>query len=106
MTTDTPATIAVPQQRFMRKPRWRASDPVFGFFLILPSLLLFVGLIVYPIFQAFLLSFHDVSTLTLQGDYVGLTNYRTVLARDEFWISFGNTIIWTVGSLIGLTLLI
>ncbi len=81
--------------------RSRVSDPMLGFLLVLPSLLLFVGLIVYPLFQAFLLSFHDVSTLTLTGEYVGLRNYETVLARSEFWISFANTVIWTVGSLIG-----
>lgn len=81
--------------------RWQVSDPTLGFLLVLPSLLLFIGLIVYPLFQAFLLSFADVSTLTLQGEYTGLQNYETVLARSEFWISFGNTVIWTVGSLFG-----
>jgi multiple sugar transport system permease protein len=79
----------------------RVSDPALGFLLVLPSLLLFVGLIVYPLLQAFVLSVHNVSTLTLQGGYVGLRNYEDVLARGEFWVSFGNTVIWTVGSLIG-----
>ena len=101
MSTQTPATIAVPQGRRLFGAKWQIPDPLFGFFLILPSLLLFVGLILYPIFQAFLLSFHDVSTLTLEGEYVGLANYQQVLSRDEFWTTFGNTIIWTVGSLIG-----
>jgi multiple sugar transport system permease protein len=81
--------------------RWRVSDPTLGFLLVLPSLLLFLGLIVYPLFQAFLLSFHNVSTLTLEGEYVGLANYETVLARGEFWTSFGNTVVWTLGSLLG-----
>lgn len=100
MTTQTPATLVVPSLNRPRS-RWRASDPVFGFLLILPSFLLFLGLIAYPIFQAFVISFHDVSTLTLTGEYVGLRNYETVLSRSEFWISFANTVIWTVGSLIG-----
>lgn len=100
MSTQTPATLAVPNLRPLRTG-WRLSDPVFGFFLILPSFLLFAGLIAYPILQAFVISFHDVSTLTLTGDYVGLKNYATVINRSEFWISFLNTIIWTVGSLIG-----
>lgn len=81
--------------------RRQLSDPALGFLLVLPSLLLFITLIVYPLFQAFLLSFADVSTLTLQGRYTGLQNYETVLARSEFWISFGNTVIWTLGSLFG-----
>lgn len=81
--------------------RWRVSDPALGFLLVLPSLLLFLGLIVYPLFQAFLISFHDVSTLTLQGGYVGLKNYEDVLARGEFWTSLANSVQWTLGSLVG-----
>lgn len=100
MSTQTPATLAVPPARPVRA-QWRLPDPLFGFVLILPSFLLFVGLIAYPIFQAFVISFHDVSTLTLTGDYVGLKNYKTVINRGEFWVTFGNTIFWTVGSLIG-----
>lgn len=83
------------------RARWRLPDQLFGFLLILPSFLLFLGLIAYPIFQAFVISFHDVSTLTLTGDYVGFDNYHRVLGRSEFWVSFLNTGIWTVGSLIG-----
>ena len=93
---------SVPRQSRQAPPRrWRVSDPTLGFLLVLPSLLLFLGLIVYPLFQAFLLSFHNVSTLTLEGEYVGLANYETVLARGEFWTSFGNTVVWTLGSLLG-----
>jgi multiple sugar transport system permease protein len=85
----------------IRRSRWRVSDSRLGFLLVLPSLLLFLGLIAYPLFQAFMLSFHDVSTLTLEGDYVGLANFENVLGRSEFWISLGNTVIWTLGSLLG-----
>ena len=81
--------------------RWRVSDPTLGFLLVLPSLLLILGLIVYPLIQAFLLSFYSISTLTLQGDYAGLANYENVLSRNEFWVSFGNSVIWTLGSLLG-----
>lgn len=78
---------------------WRVSDAAFGMLLILPSLLLFVLLIAYPLVQAVILSFYDISTLTMTGPYVGLKNYRDVMARPEFMVSLTNTIIWTVGSL-------
>lgn len=101
MSTHSPSTVAaLPAERPLRA-RWRLPDQLFGFLLILPSFLLFLGLIAYPIFQAFVISFHDVSTLTLTGDYVGFDNYHRVLGRSEFWVSFLNTGIWTVGSLIG-----
>lgn len=79
--------------------RYRLPDALLGVLLMLPSVLLFLLLIVYPIVQAFFLSLRDVSTLTLSGDYVGLKNYQDVLARQEFWVSFGNTIIWSASSL-------
>lgn len=79
---------------------WPIPDHLFGFLLILPSLLLFLTLIAYLIVHAFILSFRDVSMLTLKGPYVGFRNYREILAQSEFWISFLNTVIWSVSSLI------
>jgi multiple sugar transport system permease protein len=80
--------------------RRRIPDGLFGFLLMLPSLSLFVAVIAYPIVQAFLISLHDVNMLTLTGPYVGLANYITVLAQSEFWISFFNTVVWSVSSLL------
>ncbi len=77
-------------------------DGVMGMLLMLPSILLFLLLIAYPIVQAFILSVQNVSMLDLnKGDFVGLKNYTDILDRNEFWVSFANTAIWTVGSLVG-----
>jgi multiple sugar transport system permease protein len=38
-------------------------------------------------------------TPTLEGSFVGISNYRDLLARGEFWISLRNTLVWTLGSL-------
>lgn len=82
-------------------PRRRLSDRAFGLVMIMPAFLLFCGLIAYPLAHAFILSVHDTNTLTLQGNFVGLANYEAVLARREFWVSLGNSFIWTFGSLVG-----
>lgn len=82
------------------RQRYRLPDALLGILLISPSVLLFLLLIAYPIVQAFFLSLRDVSTLTLSGGYVGLKNYQDVLGQREFWISFGNTIVWSVASLV------
>lgn len=82
-------------------PRRRLSDRAFGLVMIMPAFLLFCGLIAYPLVHAFILSVHDTNTLTLQGSFVGLANYEAVLARREFWVSLGNSFIWTFGSLVG-----
>jgi multiple sugar transport system permease protein len=78
----------------------RIPDSLFGFLLILPSLLVFLCLVAYPIVQAFLISLRDVSMLTLTGPNVGLTNYEAILSLPEFWVSLLNTAIWSVSSLI------
>ncbi len=88
------ATV-MPPRRVSRMP-----DELFGFLLILPSLLLFMALIAYPIVQAFFISLRDVSMLTLTGPYVGLRNYADMITLGEFWVSFSNTVIWTVSSLV------
>lgn len=76
------------------------SDGLYGFLLVLPSLLLFLGLIAWPILQAFVISLRDESMLTLTGPFIGLKNYTDMLALPEFWVSFGNTVIWSVASLL------
>ena len=91
----TPGAQVAPTVR----KRYRLPNAVLGLLLMSPSVLLFLLLIAYPIVQAFFLSLRDVSTLTLSGGFVGLKNYQDILARQEFWISFGNTIIWSASSL-------
>lgn len=87
--------IVMPARRLSPMP-----DELFGFLLVLPSLVLFVTLIAYPIVQAFFISLRDVSMLTLTGPYIGLRNYGDIITLGEFWVSFGNTVIWTVSSLV------
>src|SRR5260221_1378323 len=96
---DTPAAPTALTPTRDRRRYYRLPDAALGVLLVLPSVLLFLALIAYPIVQAFLLSLRDVSTLTLAGGYTGLKNYQDVLARPEFWISFGNTLLWSVASL-------
>jgi multiple sugar transport system permease protein len=78
----------------------RLPDSLFGVLLILPSLLLFITVIAFPILQAFLISLRDVNMLTLTGNFVGLRNYSTILSQPEFWISLLNTLVWSISSLI------
>lgn len=70
-----------------------------GLALIAPTVLIFCAVIVYPLFSAIYLSFYSVFTPTLEGEWVGLSNYSELLQSGRFWNAFGNTLIWTVGSL-------
>ena len=55
--------------------------------------------IAYPLLEAIYLSFFSIYTPTLQGHWVGLDNYRAMLASQEFWNALGTNIVWTVGTL-------
>ncbi|MEO1078243.1 MAG: sugar ABC transporter permease [Pseudomonadota bacterium] len=70
-----------------------------GVLLIAPAILVFSAVIVYPLLAAIYLSLFQLYTPTLEGSFVGLSNYGELLARGEFWISLRNTLIWTLGSL-------
>jgi multiple sugar transport system permease protein len=70
-----------------------------GLALIAPTVLVFCAVIVYPLVSAIYLSLFRIFTPTLQGEWVGLGNYRTLLATGEFWSSLRTTLVWTVGTL-------
>jgi multiple sugar transport system permease protein len=84
-----------------RAPRFTMErrDAVLGIALIAPTVLLFLVLIVYPLFSSLYLSLFSVYTPTLQGAWVGLDNYRDILASGIFWTSLAVTLTWTIGTL-------
>ncbi|WP_439596903.1 carbohydrate ABC transporter permease [Falsiroseomonas sp.] len=74
-------------------------DAWLGVMLIAPSVLIFCAVIVYPLVSAIYLSLFSIYTPTLQGHFVGLSNYAELLAGGEFWHSLANTLIWTICTL-------
>lgn len=70
-----------------------------GVVLIGPTVLVFCAVIVYPLISAIYLSLFSIYTPTLEGEWVGLSNYADLLAKGEFWSSLWTNIIWTVGTL-------
>ena len=83
-----------------RRPLSRpAKDGLLGVALIAPTVLIFSAVIAYPLLSAIYLSLFSIYTPTLQGHWVGLANYGSLLAEAAFWRSLGVTLIWTVGTL-------
>ena len=71
-----------------------------GILLIAPTVLVFCAVIVYPLVSAIYLSFFSIYTPTLEGTWLGLENYRTLLTKGEFWPSLRTNLIWTAGTLL------
>lgn len=91
-------TITEDKLQLSRRPIDR-REQMLGFALISPAIVLFLVLIAYPLAQSVYLSLHATSTLTLEGGFVGLDNYRRLLVDPEFWTSFRNTLVWTIGAM-------
>ncbi|MEO1204244.1 MAG: sugar ABC transporter permease, partial [Pseudomonadota bacterium] len=76
-----------------------ARSSLLGLMLIAPTVLIFCAVIVYPLASAIYLSLFSIYTPTMEGEWVGFANYKTLLASGEFWRSFANNVIWTIGTL-------
>jgi multiple sugar transport system permease protein len=70
-----------------------------GILLIAPALVTFALVVAYPLVYAIYLSFFSIYTPTLQGQWVGLANYATMLSNREFWTGLWTNVVWTVGTL-------
>ena len=76
-----------------------AKDGLLGVALIAPTVLIFSAVIAYQLLSAIYLSLFSIYTPTLQGDWVGLANYGSLLAEAAFWRSLSVTLVWTIGTL-------
>jgi ABC-type sugar transport system permease subunit len=64
---------------------------------LLPALVLYAVVLVYPFVDTFILSFQRVTTLGGERRWVGLQNYEAILSDPIFWRAGFNTIIFSVG---------
>jgi len=77
------------------RPRWMDHLPIL---LILPSVILLVTLIAYPLIFALKNSFYfwNLQTSAEPVQFVGLANYRLVLSGPEFFPSLWNTLLLSI----------
>lgn len=68
---------------------YRVKKEGYPYLLLLPTLIILVGLILYPILSAIDLSFHDVSITKIGSDYgpYTLKNYIKLFTSPELWPS-------------------
>lgn len=65
---------------------------------ILPSLLVMLVVIGYPIVYTVFLSFHATPPRTGEWAFNGVANYQEILTDPRFWRITWNTVYWTIGS--------
>jgi multiple sugar transport system permease protein len=88
-----------------KRSSFKANEARLGYLLIAPALLLISLVILYPVAYNIWLSFHKVSLNPNQPDlFVGLDNYISLLKDASFWHSIMITLIFTVITVLGATL--
>jgi multiple sugar transport system permease protein len=68
-----------------------------GVGLLMPTVLLLLGLVLYPFLYAIWLGFTD-KAVGSPGRFIGLTNFRYVIASPQFSAALVNTAVFTVGA--------
>ena len=80
--------------RLARVREWWEQEAVFGYGLITPALLLIAGLVAYPFVMSIYFSLSDY-WVGSPGSFVGLQNFRDVLANDIFQRTVYNSFVFT-----------
>jgi len=91
---------SLPKQSYSLKQQ----DARTAWLLLTPSLLVMLGVTLWPVISTFILSFLNAPTGINQArTFVGLDNYITMLKDQVFWETIGRTLYFMVGS-VGLEL--
>jgi len=78
------------------------THPLLPWLLLLPALIALGVFIIYPALASFYLSVHEVDPFSLKAFYVGMDNYRELVASPDYWqslrVSFTFMLLTTVPS--------
>ena len=99
MATSAPVSFPIPSSRPAlgwqgRVQRFLLLDRTLGYLFLLPALLVIMGLVAYPFVNAIIMTFQN-KTAGAPGRFIGLANYRELLANPVFWRVIFNTAIYT-----------
>jgi ABC-type sugar transport system permease subunit len=89
-----------------QRPTLQQQDARTAWLLLAPSLLIMLGVTLWPIISTFILSFFNVPTgINQVRTFVGFGNYLEMLRDQTFWETIGRTLYFTVVS-VGLELVL
>ena len=66
-----------------------------------PAMLVVICLLVYPLMSTLVYSFTNKTMIRPDFDVIGFQNYISLLKDEEFFTAFGQTLFWTVCSVLG-----
>src|SRR3954470_7928523 len=71
----------------------RRGRGLFIFSFLAPATLIYTGLVIYPLIQAFAFSAYNWRGVSTQRTYVGLGNFQKLAGDDVFWKAVHNNLI-------------
>jgi multiple sugar transport system permease protein len=77
--------------------RFLLQDRILGYLFLFPALLVILGLVAYPFASAIVMTFQN-KTAGAPGRFIGLGNYRELLASEQFLRTVFNTVVYTAVS--------
>ncbi len=81
--------------------RKKVNDRIVIITFLIPALLIFFGLIVYPVCNTIYLSFHKwIGIYGAAKPFVGFSNYQRVLTSDDFWTALLNSVYFMIGGFV------
>lgn len=97
MSTERSGKFTNPVFTYLKEVNNLRQDTWLGYFLVLPATIVIGVIILYPLLQAMMMGFHEVAFhRPTDMTWVGLSNYRTMMADPGFWNAFRNSVILTV----------
>src|SRR5258705_10859492 len=81
--------------RHSRLREWWEREHVFGYGLIVPAIVLLVTLVAFPFGMAIYFSLSDY-WVGSPGGFVGVANYRDILANETFRQTVQNSFVFTI----------
>jgi ABC-type sugar transport system permease subunit len=104
MIVATPA-LAVTKRKRMRGHVGRAGRRKVVLPFVLPALLIYSAIFVYPAIRALWISLHEWNGFAEEATFIGFGNYTRMLEDSTFWSALGNTLLITVAGGAGIFLL-
>jgi multiple sugar transport system permease protein len=80
--------------------QWLDNDTIAAWIFLAPALLLLGVFVLYPIAYLFYLSFTTGSFTRAGTQWIGLNNYQRLLLSPDFWQVVGNTVYFTLATVI------
>ncbi|HEY7416759.1 MAG TPA: sugar ABC transporter permease, partial [Ktedonobacteraceae bacterium] len=75
--------------------RFLLLDSTLGYLFLLPALLVIICLVAYPFVNAIVMTFQN-KTAGAPGRFIGLANYRELLASEQFLRTVFNSFVYTI----------